>query len=1315
VVGLTFSLYELPEGGSPLWVETQSLTLDSLGHYTALLGANSSEGLPLDLFTSSKALWLGVQPQLPGEAEQPRMLLVAVPYALKSSDADTLGGLPASAYMLSANQNATAEGGSITLPIPISPPGSGGGTTSTSITGAGTANYAAMFTGSSTIGNSAIYNRPGGFVGIGTTLPTATLDVNGTGIFTGSLMAASLALPDSASSSVGVLTLGGVPFLHDCCGGNFNANTFLGRGAGNFTTFGSQNTASGEFALGGITYGNDNTASGVFALRWNTTGYNNTAVGAFAGSYFNGTTEVPTTGSNSTFVGAFAGATVDNLFNATAIGFSAQVAESNALVLGCTTTSCGSGTTPPYVGIGTATPHFTLDVQGTGNFTGGVTVTGLTAGNCVQAGTGGLLATTASPCGSGGSGGTVTSVGSGPGLTGGPITTSGTLRVDTSLIATNASVASAVSAGVTTAENYANSTFLPLAGGTLSGNLVGTTANFSGNLQASGGTFGGNLTASGTLTASGGTVLPTTGTATSGSPFPSNPFDLFASSFNGTSAVNEQFRWQAEGKGSSDTGTLNLLSATGSSSLQETGLSIASNGQISFASGQTFPVTGTSGGTVTSVGSGAGLTGGPITTAGTLSIATGGVTNAMLANPSVTLTPGPGLSGGGIVTLGGSVTFNNTGILTIVPANGVIATGGQTLTLSIDPTVVPQLTAPATFANTLTISSGDLSVNSGNLNLPGTTGATGGVLNLGGTPFIHDCCPSSISGLAYYYNTFVGLSAGNFTSTGTENTGIGFQALKSTSGSNNTASGAYALAYNTTGTENTASGAQALINTVGNYNTASGFNALFANTTGSYNTAVGWEAGSGTPSYFPATGSYSTFVGANAAPTADGFKNATAIGSYARVAESDALVLGCTTTSCPSGTTPPFVGIGTATPAATLEVNGTAQFDGLVTFLAAGQTFPPSALTNLNASNLTSGTVPSAVLSGYYSNALTLSNSSNDIFGNFSGNGAGLINVNASYLGSQLASSFATLGSNSFAGTQMIMGSAQVDSAGMNGGAETPGVTFGVSGGGESISSNRTGAVNQYGLDFYTDFTPQMSITNAGWVGIGTQAPGSVLDVEAGNYEGPMISNACNDNTNNCPTLLLVSTAEYLEPILYTEGGGGSCFINNHGDLGCTGTKSAVVPVDSGARQVALYAVEAPENWFEDAGSGQLSNGSTLVAFEPTFAQTVNTGVEYHVFLTPKGDCEGLYVTNETAGGFEVHELRGGHSNIEFDYRVMARRKGYESVRLADKTKTMQSGRRKRPNAARVTGPHGPAVPAHSADSDVQQPGASSPAAKLQW
>ena len=54
--------------------------------------------------------------------------------------------------------------------------------------------------------------------------------------------------------------------------------------------------------------------------------------------------------------------------------------------------------------------------------------------------------------------------------------------------------------------------------------------------------------------------------------------------------------------------------------------------------------------------------------------------------------------------------------------------------------------------------------------------------------------------------------------------------------------------------------------------------------------------------------------------------------------------------------------------------------------------------------------------------------------------------------------------------------------------------------------------------------------------------------------------------------------------------------------------------------------------------------------------------------FTPNGECEGLYVANKTTHGFEVHELHGGHSNIAFDYRIMARRKGFENVRMQDVT-----------------------------------------------
>ena len=35
-----------------------------------------------------------------GEVERPRVRITSVPYALKASDAETLGGRPASAYLL---------------------------------------------------------------------------------------------------------------------------------------------------------------------------------------------------------------------------------------------------------------------------------------------------------------------------------------------------------------------------------------------------------------------------------------------------------------------------------------------------------------------------------------------------------------------------------------------------------------------------------------------------------------------------------------------------------------------------------------------------------------------------------------------------------------------------------------------------------------------------------------------------------------------------------------------------------------------------------------------------------------------------------------------------------------------------------------------------------------------------------------------------------------------------------------------------------------------------------------------------------------
>jgi hypothetical protein len=159
------------------------------------------------------------------------------------------------------------------------------------------------------------------------------------------------------------------------------------------------------------------------------------------------------------------------------------------------------------------------------------------------------------------------------------------------------------------------------------------------------------------------------------------------------------------------------------------------------------------------------------------------------------------------------------------------------------------------------------------------------------------------------------------------------------------------------------------------------------------------------------------------------------------------------------------------------------------------------------------------------------------------------------------------------------------------------------------------------------------------------------------------------------PTLYLENDTSASEGfLLAAEGGppsgsGGVCYIDTQGNLNCFGgSEEITISVDSGTRKVALYSMQSPENWFEDAGTGQLTNGSTRIDLEPVFAQTVNAGVPYHVFLTPDGDCKGLYVSQKSATSFEVHELGGGTSSIAFDYRIMAKRVGYESVRLNDLT-----------------------------------------------
>ena len=180
-VGVTFYLYKDEQGGSPLWLETQNVQPDRSGHYSVMLGSTHSTGLPSDIFVAGEARWLSVQPQ--GQKEFARVMLLSVPYALKAGDAQTIAGLPPSAFVLAAPSPIAPASPSSNTSSPNPPPPASAVTTS-----GGVVNALPLWTTGTNIQSSSVTQSGSGAtakIGIDTTTPTNTLDVKGTAIVRG--------------------------------------------------------------------------------------------------------------------------------------------------------------------------------------------------------------------------------------------------------------------------------------------------------------------------------------------------------------------------------------------------------------------------------------------------------------------------------------------------------------------------------------------------------------------------------------------------------------------------------------------------------------------------------------------------------------------------------------------------------------------------------------------------------------------------------------------------------------------------------------------------------------------------------------------------------------------------------------------------------------------------------------------------------------------------------------------------------------------------------------------------------------------------
>jgi hypothetical protein len=227
--------------------------------------------------------------------------------------------------------------------------------------------------------------------------------------------------------------------------------------------------------------------------------------------------------------------------------------------------------------------------------------------------------------------------------------------------------------------------------------------------------------------------------------------------------------------------------------------------------------------------------------------------------------------------------------------------------------------------------------------------------------------------------------------------------------------------------------------------------------------------------------------------------------------------------------------------------------------------------------------------------------------------------------------------------------------------------------GGASSSSFGVGVFGQYGTESTTATNLISGNFTGGVWGDGSNISGygvigTVDDGFAGLFE--------NNSPDGYETLFVEALDGASLPFYAAGPNDKYCEIDSVGDLGCTGTKNALVPIDGGKRTVAMSAIESPQNWFEDFGSALLAGGVAIVRLDPDFIQTIDTEMDYKVFPVPNGDCKGLFVTHKTPTSFEVRELGGGTSSVSFDYRITAVRKNYENVRFADHTHDLDGHKR---------------------------------------
>lgn len=197
------------------------------------------------------------------------------------------------------------------------------------------------------------------------------------------------------------------------------------------------------------------------------------------------------------------------------------------------------------------------------------------------------------------------------------------------------------------------------------------------------------------------------------------------------------------------------------------------------------------------------------------------------------------------------------------------------------------------------------------------------------------------------------------------------------------------------------------------------------------------------------------------------------------------------------------VGIGTTTPNAALHVVRNSSGGNVATIQNSNAAGYSSIDMYSSTGGLTGtfGYANASVSNSLYQNRAYFNSYSNDFV--ITNNGTNGTTAAALYIKGATGTTAGFVGIGTTAPTQKldvndninVANSIYIDATSTNTGTKVPGILFGGSGSGEGISSKRSTGGDQFGLDFWTNGNNQMSITNGGFVGIGTTAPGSKLTV----------------------------------------------------------------------------------------------------------------------------------------------------------------------------------------------------------------------------